>query len=65
MKKLVHGYKMNNYNATYEETDFIFEEKVVDENQRNIRITEFSGGLELILLVETPSERKKKPLGYK
>ena len=65
MKKLVQGYKMNNYDATYSEEVFYYEEQMVDEHQKNIRITEPNSGLELILMVETPSERKKKPLGYK
>lgn len=62
MKEIIQGYKLNNYDANYEEVTFLFEE-VFKGKQRNIRIVDINSGLEFYLAVETPSERKKKQFG--
>lgn len=65
----VHGYKLNNYDATYEPRDFIFEEESKD-NSRVIKVKDFQSGEEFWFsvptdeyykyLVETPRRQPKR-----
>lgn len=58
----VHGYKLNNYDATYEPRDFIFEEELKD-NSRIIRVKDFQSGQEFwfsVPMVETPRRKPKR-----
>ncbi len=59
----VHGYKLNNYDATYEPKDFIFEEEIRDDS-RVIKVVEFESGQEfwfsVPLKVETPRHEPKR-----
>lgn len=63
MKAMVHGYKLNNYDATYEPKDFIFEEEV-REKDREIKIIDAESGLEFWFnapnKVETPRYKPKR-----
>lgn len=63
MKRLVHGYKLNNYNATYEPKDFLFEEEQQDTS-RVIKVTDVDGGMEFWFgvpnEVETPRRKPKR-----
>lgn len=64
MKVRVQGYKVKNYDATYEKANFLFEEVIVGENQRNIKIHDLASGLEIWIpapiRVETPSQKSKR-----
>ena len=57
MKTVVHGYKLNNYNATYVPRDFIFNE-VVEGKNRTIKVIDSESGEEFWfnapIMVETP-----------
>lgn len=59
----VHGYKLNNYDATYEPRDFIFEEEIKD-NSRIMKVKDFQSGEEfwfsVPLKVETPRHEPKR-----
>ena len=59
----VHGYKLNNYDATYEPRDFIFEEES-REDSRIIKVKDFQSGEEfwfsVPLSVETPRRKPKR-----
>ena len=63
MKTVVHGYKLNNYDATYEPKDFIFEE-YEHNNERAIKIIDADSGLEFWFnvpnKVETPRYKPKR-----
>lgn len=59
MKQTVIGFQANSYSASFEQRTYFFEEKHID-NQRNIRITDANSGLEIILVVETPSQKAKR-----
>lgn len=64
MKSLtVHGYKLNNYDATYEPRDFIFEEELKDDS-RIIKVKDFQSGQEFWFsvpnMVETPRRQPKR-----
>ena len=59
----VHGYKLNNYDATYEPRDFIFEEEIKD-NSRIMKVKDFQSGeefwFEVPNMVETPRRQPKR-----
>lgn len=59
----VHGYKLNNYDATYEPRDFIFEEES-REDSRVIKVKDFQSGQEFWFSVpyevETPRRKPKR-----
>ena len=63
MKVVVHGYKLNNYNATYEPRNFIFNE-VVEGNTRTIKVIDNESGTEFWFRaptkVETPWRKPKR-----
>lgn len=54
MKQTVQGYQLNNYNATFEEKTFFFEEQTYSDGARQIRVSDANGGFELVFMVETP-----------
>lgn len=64
MKIRTQGYRIKNYDAGYEQTNFLFEEQIVDSNQRNIKVTDLDSGMEfwlpVPLKVETPSQKRKR-----
>lgn len=64
MKTIVTGFQSNSYDATFTEKTFYYEEKFVG-NQKNIRITEPNSGWEIILVVEMPRRKSKKPMARK
>ena len=59
----VHGYKLNNYDATYEPKDFIFEEESRNDS-RVIKVKDFQSGEEFWFSVpnevETPRRKPKR-----
>lgn len=63
IKRIVHGYKLNDYNATYEPKDFIFEEQK-RYNDRFIKISDVDSGMEFWFSVpdkvETPRRKPKR-----
>lgn len=63
MKTVVHGYKLNNYDATYEPKDFIFEE-YTRYTDRVIKVIDCDSGMEFWFdvpnKVETPSHKTKR-----
>ena len=64
MKVKVQGYKLNNYNATYQKANFFFEEQNVGDGLRNIKVIDLESGQEFWLTVpfkvETPSRKAKR-----
>lgn len=64
MRVKVQGFKLRNYDATYEQCDFLFEERLVNNEQRNIKIVDLQSGQEIWipvpLKVETPSHKTKR-----
>ena len=60
---VVHGYKLNNYDATYESRDFIFVEES-KEDSRIIKVKDFQSGEEFWFnvpsQVETPRQKPKR-----
>lgn len=63
MKAMVYGYKLNNYNATYEPRNFFFEE-TIEDNSRTIKVIDPISGEETWfrapLKVETPGRKPKR-----
>lgn len=63
IRTMVHGYKLNNYNATYEPKDFIFEE-TKRENDRVMKVIDVESGTEFWFSVpnkvETPRRNPKR-----
>ena len=63
MKSMVGGYKLNNYNATYEPRNFFFEE-LVEGDTRTIKVSDPVSGEEMWfrapLRVETPGKNPKR-----
>ena len=59
----VHGYKLKDYDATYEPKDFIFEEEFKN-NSRIIKVRDFESGQEFWFevpnRVETPRREPKR-----
>ena len=59
----VHGYKLNDYDATYEPKDFIFEEEFKSDS-RIIKVRDFESGQEFWFKVpnkvETPRQQPKR-----
>ena len=68
MKVTVQGYKLNNYDATYEPKDFIFEEYEYN-NERAIKIIDADSGMEFWFNVpnevETPGRKPKRNVVHK
>lgn len=64
MKVRVVGFKANDYNATYQQATFLFEERIFDDGMRNIKITDINSGHEfwvtVPIKVETPSRKRKR-----
>lgn len=60
---VVHGYKLNNYDATYEPKDFIFTEESKDDS-KIIKVRDFQSGeefwFEVPSQVETPRQKPKR-----
>lgn len=60
---VVHGYKLNNYDATYEPKDFILTEESKDDS-KIIKVRDFQSGEEfwfkVPLQVETPRQKPKR-----
>lgn len=59
----VHGYKLNDYDASYEPKDFIFTEEFKDDS-RIISVKDFDSGMEfwfkVPFAVETPRQKPKR-----
>lgn len=59
----VHGYKLNDYDASYEPKDFIFTEEFI-EDSRIIKVKDFDSGMEFWFKVpfevETPRQKPKR-----
>ena len=64
-KVRLQGYKLNDYNATYEECVFLYKEQVFP-NQKNIRLTDINTGQEFIAIMplkrgdKNGTERRRK-----
>lgn len=63
MKSMVYGYKLNNYDATYEPKNFLFVENEI-EDARTIKVIDVESGEEIWirvpLRVETPRRKPKR-----
>lgn len=64
MRIKVQGFKLRNYDATYEQCNILFEERIVSDTQRNIKIVDLDSGQEIWipvpLKVETPRHTPKR-----